>query len=374
MRAILACAGTGGHINPAIAIANIIMKNEPDSEIIFIGTKTGLENDIVTKSGYNIKHIRSGKLIRSLTLKNFKGLYEAYMGISDAKNIIKEFKADIVIGTGGYICVPVMLAAKKLNVPYVLHESNAFPGISVKFLAKNAAKILIGFKDAASRIKTKGNVTFTGTPTKFSKEEIFRIDKNKCKIKLGLENINKNIIFVTCGSQGAVKVNNMILDMVENKLSEEIFVILVTGKRSFNNILEKKKEIENRLSINLDKYLKIEEFIFNMEEMYKVADVCVTRAGAMTITELAIAGKPSVLIPLPTAAENHQLYNAKVLEDANAGKIIEEKDLNVDELYETIMNIVKDNTKELMSKNAEKMVIEDVEDNIYKCIIDVVKK
>ncbi len=374
MRAILACAGTGGHINPAIAIANIIMKNEPDSVILFIGTKTGLENEIVTKSGYNIKHIRSGKIIRSLTLKNIKGVIDAYMGISDAKKILKEFRADIVIGTGGYICVPVMLAAKKLKIPYVLHESNAFPGISVKLLAKNASKVLIGFKEAASRIKLKTNVTYTGTPAKFSKEDMFKLDRLKCKSKLGLGFVEKKILLVTCGSQGAVKINNIVMEMIEKKLSEEFFVVLVTGKRSYNDILLKKQEIENRLKVNLDNYLKIEEFVYNMEEMYKAADVCLTRSGAMTITELSIASKPSILIPLPSAAENHQLYNAKVLENVNAAKIIEEKDLNVDHLYDTILSILNNNNQEIMSRNAQKVIEENVDENIYKCISDVLKK
>ena len=145
MRVIFACAGTGGHINPAIAIANNILKHEPDSKFLFIGTKTGLENELVKKAGYEIKHIRTGKLIRCVTLKNFKAVYETTKGVTEAKIIIKEFKPDLVIGTGGYICGPVMLAARIYKIPYILHESNAYPGISVSYLLEMQLVLCLDF-------------------------------------------------------------------------------------------------------------------------------------------------------------------------------------------------------------------------------------
>ena len=244
MKVIFACAGTGGHINPAIAIAGIILKNKPDTEVLFIGTKTGLENELVKKSGFEIKHIRTGKLIRSLTFKNIKSVTETYKGISDSVKIIKEFKPDLVIGTGGYICGPVMLAAKKCKVPYVLHESNAFPGISVKLLAKKADKVMVGFSDAKTRLKRKDNVVYTGTPAKFSREDINNLDRDRCKKELGFDKIDKKIVLVTGGSQGAMKFNQIVFDMVVEKLSEEFFVILVAGNKNYDDIIEKKKRVE----------------------------------------------------------------------------------------------------------------------------------
>jgi UDP-N-acetylglucosamine--N-acetylmuramyl-(pentapeptide) pyrophosphoryl-undecaprenol N-acetylglucosamine transferase len=374
MKVVFACAGTGGHINPAIAMANIILENEPNSKVLFIGTENGLENDMVKNAGFQIKHIRNGKILRSFTLKNVKALFNAYLGIGDSKKILKDFNPDVVIGTGGYICVPVMSAAKKLKIPYILHESNAFPGISVKLLAKNASKVLIGFKDAAKRIKVKTEIVYTGTPTKFSKKDIERLDKLACLKKIGLENVNKKIVLVTCGSQGALKINNVVLEMVKKTLSEKVFVVLVTGNKNYDQIIKDKNSIEKEININLDKYIKIEKFVFNMDEMYKVADLCVTRSGALTITELAIAGKPSILIPLPYAAENHQFFNAKVLEDINAAVIIEEKDLNEDLLYNNIINIFESNKAYEMEKNIAKIANEKVSDNIYMCIKETLKK
>ena len=171
MRVIIACAGSGGHINPGIAIANMIKNKEPDSAILFVGTKTGLENELVKKAGFEIKNIRAGKLHRRLTAENFKNMYNAVLGVSDSKKIIKEFKPDVVIGTGGYICVSVMKAAAALKVPYILHESNVFPGLSVKLNAKHAAKVLLGF-DETKKYLPNSNCVYTGTPAKFNKDTI----------------------------------------------------------------------------------------------------------------------------------------------------------------------------------------------------------
>ena len=181
MRVIFACAGTGGHVNPAIAIARIIQKNEKDSEFLFIGTKNGLENKLVKNAGFEIVHIRTGKLLRKLTLKNVKAIFDTYAGIGESIKILKDFKPDLVIGTGGYICGPVMLAAKKLEIPYMLHESNAYPGVSVKLLAKKAKYVMLGFEDAKKRLKRQDNLIYTGTPAKFNIDEFDSLEKDESK-------------------------------------------------------------------------------------------------------------------------------------------------------------------------------------------------
>ena len=369
MRVVFACAGTGGHINPAIAMANIVLKHEPDSKILFIGTESGLENKLVKNAGYDIKHIRTGKILREITLKNITALINAYMGIYDSKKILKEFKPDLVIGTGGYICGPVMKAAKKLRIPYILHESNAFPGVSVKLLAKDAKCVMLGFEDAKNRLNSKAKTIYTGTPAKFSEEEIENLDKETCLKKLKLENIDKKIVLVTCGSQGAKRINEVVLNMIKKYHSDNVYYILVTGDKNYEEVCNIKQKIQEEININLDKYIKIEKFIFNMDEMYKVSDLCITRAGAMTISELALAHKPSILIPLPTAAENHQFFNAKVLENVGAAKIIEQRDLTEDILYENVQEILKDKNKlEKMSEKAKSVIVKNVEDKIYNCI------
>lgn len=371
MRVIITCAGTGGHINPGIAIADLIKKNDPESEIIFIGTVSGLENDLVPKAGYKIYTIRTGKLLRKLTLKNVKALYNAYVGINDSEKIIKEFKADLVIGTGGYICGPVMTASRKLKIPYMLHESNAFPGLAVKMLVKKSACTMVGFEDAIARLNNMSNVVYTGTPSKFNEEKIFKLNKENCKKELGLSDINKKIVFITFGSQGAKFLNNTIINMVKDHLDDDIFYILVTGKNNYDETQNKLKEI----GIDLSKHLRLEKFIYDMDKMYKVSDLCITRAGALTINELVMSKKPSILIPLPYATENHQLYNAKVLEKIGCADIIEEKNLESSVLYSKIKDILSDENKlNNMINNFSKAPKKDVDKCIYEQIQKVLKK
>lgn len=366
MRVIFACAGTGGHVNPAIAIARIIQKNEKDSEFLFIGTKNGLENKLVKNAGFEIVHIRTGKLLRKLTLKNVKAIFDTYAGIGESIKILKDFKPDLVIGTGGYICGPVMLAAKKLEIPYMLHESNAYPGVSVKLLAKKAKYVMLGFEDAKKRLKRQDNLIYTGTPAKFNIDEFDSLKKDESKKEFNIGKINKKIVLVTCGSQGAKKINETVIQMVAKKRSKEYFIVLVTGEATYDSM---RKELDELKIENESEYIKLEKFVFNMDKMYKACDMCITRAGAMTITELALAARPAILVPLPTATENHQYYNAKVLENARAGKIIEQKDLTIDLLDNTINEIICNNDKlREMSANARKMAKLDVEEKIYNCI------
>ena len=366
MRVIFACAGTGGHVNPAIAIARIIQKNEKDSEFLFIGTKNGLENKLVKNAGFEIVHIRTGKLLRKLTLKNVKAIFDTYAGIGESIKILKDFKPDLVIGTGGYICGPVMLAAKKLEIPYMLHESNAYPGVSVKLLAKKAKYVMLGFEDAKKRLKRQDNLIYTGTPAKFNIDEFDSLKKDESKKEFNIGKINKKIVLVTCGSQGAKKINETVIQMVAKKRSKEYFIVLVTGEATYDSM---RKELDELKIENESEYIKLEKFVFNMDKMYKACDMCITRAGAMTITELALAARPAILVPLPTATENHQYYNAKVLENARAGKIIEQKDLTIDLLDNTINEIICNNDKlREMSANARNMAKLDVEEKIYNCI------
>ena len=366
MRAIIACAGSGGHINPAIAIANTIKKNEPDSEILFLGTKTGMENDLVKKAGYNLAHVKAGRLHRKLTLQNIRNILNAGLGILDTKKIISKFKPDIIIGTGGYICVPVMKGAKQKGVPYVLHESNAYPGLSIKLVAKDAAKVFVGFEAAKEKLPQCTNVVFTGTPAKFDMDHMRSLDKQECRKSIISD--DRKIVFITGGSQGAIKFNKIVIDMVKKHKPQDIFFIIAVGAANYDDTVESIKDEQD-----IGKYLKVEKFVYDMDKMYKAADLLITRAGAMTITELSIARRPAILVPLPTAAENHQLFNAKVLENIGAGIVIEENILNEDILYGKIKEIIKDDKLlESMGNNAAKLYRPNVEQEIYYQIKSVI--
>ncbi len=364
MKAIIAAAGTGGHINPALAIANKIKQEEPNSEIIFVGTDRGLENDLIPRAGYDLKRIEAYGFNRKISLDNVKKMYKTFKSIGQAKKIIQDFKPDIMIGTGGYICLPVALAASKLKVPIVLHESNAFPGVAIKMLSKKASAILVGFEDAKKRIRNTENVVVVGNPSKVKKIAFTNSQKEKILREIGLTDIEKPIVLVFGGSQGAQKINESFINIISKKINEKYQIIWATGPNQYEIIKAKLQS----LNINIDNIsnVKILPYIYNMEEVMNCVDLVVSRSGAMTITEISIVGKPSIFIPFPYATENHQEYNAKVLEKVGAAKIILDADLDFNILNSTINEIISDKEKMCrMSENAHAVEIKNVEDKIY---------
>ena len=349
MRVIIAAAGTAGHINPGLAIANKIKKEQKNSKIIFVGTTRGLENDLVPKAGYELKTIDAYGLSKKISIENIRRMIKTLKGLNQAKKIVKEFKPDIVIGTGGYICGAVILAAYKNKIPTMLHESNAFPGKAVKMLAKKTNTILVSFEDAKDRIKNAKNIVYTGTPIKIQKKEYSINEKTRIIKQVGL-NETKPIILVFGGSQGAKKINEALLEIIKNKLNKNYQIIWATGPKQYD-IIKEQLEIMNK-NINNIENIKIIPYIYNMEEIMNVADVIVARSGAMTITEIASLGKPSILIPLPNVSSDHQLYNAKVLEKVGAAKIILDNELKGEILNEEIEKIVLN--KNLKIRNGTK--------------------
>ena len=372
MRVIIAAAGTAGHINPGIAIANEIKRQEKDSKIIFIGTTRGLENDLVPRAGYELKTIEAYGLSKKLTVDNLKKMYKTLKGFKEAKNIIKEFKPDVVIGTGGYICGATISEAHKLGIPTILHESNAFPGKAIKILAKKTNTILVSFKDAIPRIKNARNIVFTGTPVKIKKINYSEeIKKNKIK-ELGLKD-DKPIVLIFGGSQGAQKINEAIIEIIEKNMNKDYQIIWATGTKQYDII---KEELDNKhKNINRIENMKIVPYIYNMEEIMNLVDLIVARSGAMTVTEISNLGKPSILVPLPNVSHNHQLYNAKALENIGASKILLNDNLTGNLLNEQIEKIVLN--KNILLKMGEKalsMATSNVEEKIYDEIKKVCKK
>ncbi len=365
MKVVIAAAGTGGHINPGIAIANKIKQQEQNSEIIFIGTDRGLETDLVPRAGYELKTLDAHGIERKLTISNFKNFYKTMKSIGKAKKILKEFGPDVVIGTGGYICMPVITAANKLKIPTLLHESNAFPGVSVKLLSKKVNEVLVGFEDAKARLPKAKEIVVTGNPTKITKKELSQEQKAQLKKDLGLEDNQKSIVLVFGGSQGAQSINLSLIDIITNQKNNDYQIIWAAGPTQYDEIKEKLKN--HKINIDNIKNVKIVPYIYNMEEVMNMVDLVICRSGAMTITEISIVGKPAIFIPFPYATENHQEYNARVLEKCGAAKIILDKNLNAEILNQTIHEIISDeNILNQMSENAQKVAVKNVEDKIYQ--------
>lgn len=367
MRVIVAAAGTAGHINPALAIANKIKKESPRSEILFLGTDRGLENDLVPRAGYPLKTIEAYGLSKKISIDSLKKNIKTLKGVIQARKIVKEFSPDIVIGTGGYICGAAILAANKYKIPTILHESNAFPGKAVKMLSKKVSTILVSFEDAKDRIPEKTNVKLTGTPTKTKNLNLTKEQKEEIIKRLGLKP-EKPVVLIFGGSQGAKAINDVVVKIINENLNRDYQIMWAPGPIQYDIV---KKEINN---ISRLKEVKIVPYIYNMEEVMNACDLIISRSGAMTITEISIVGKPAIFVPLPNVSNNHQVYNAQVLERVGAAKILLNEDLNKETLNSKIEEIIK-NPKLIkeMGENARKIAITNVEDKIYEEIRRVLK-
>lgn len=356
MKILIAAGGTGGHINPGISIGK--MMKEKGHKVIFIGTSHGMEKDLVPKAGFELKLVHSEGLHRGFSLKNVKTIFTLNHGISECITIIKDEKPDLVIGTGGYVTAPLMIAALKLKVPTMIHESNALPGKTTIWLSKKVDTIALGFEDAKRHISDARNAVFTGNPTSID----ISMSKEEMKQKLGIKG---KMLLVFGGSQGAKKINETMIELINEDKQIGYELIYATGNKNYDDVMSKIKTKNDNV--------KIEKYIYNMNEVMKAADLVVCRSGALTITEIGIVGVPSILIPFPYAAENHQYYNAKTLEDVGAGIIIEEKDLTKDLLEEKINEVINDEAKiNEMSMNAKKIgdnrALERIEKEIEKLV------
>jgi len=360
MKVIIAAAGTAGHINPGLSIANKIKEEQPDSEIIFIGTKRGLENDLVPRAGYELKTIDA----YGLNFKKPKQLLKTLKGFGEAKKIIKEFKPDVVIGTGGYICGAVITEASKLNIPTLLHESNAFPGKAVKMLSKRTDCIMIGFKEAKERLDKAKKIVITGNPTKIKDLNLSKDEKEKIVKDLGL-NPKEPILLVFGGSQGAKAINDSIIKIVKEGKNKNYQIIWAPGPVQYNIIKEELKQ--SNIDIESIPNTKVYPYIYNMEEIMNISDLFICRSGAMTINEVSIVGKPAIFIPLPGVSQNHQEYNAKVLESIGAAKILLNKDLENTDLNKYVEDIIYNKeTLEKMGRKAKQVSNTDALEKIYE--------
>ncbi len=364
MRVIIAAAGTGGHINPGIAIANKIKEKEKNSEILFVGTLRGIENDLVPRAGYKLKTIEAYGFSKKLNINSIKNNIKTMKSTKSATKIIDEFKPDVVIGTGGYICGPVIMAAKKRNIPTFLHESNAAPGLAVKLLSKKVDEIFVGFKEAKESLPKAKKVVVTGTPTKIKKQNLTIDQIKEEKAKLGL-NKDLPVLLVFGGSQGAQKINNTIIELIEHKKPVDYQIMWATGQKNYDNIKEELKQ--KGLIVDNIKNVNIVPYIYNMEDTINCADLLVCRSGAITIVEIAKIGKPAIFIPLPNVSHNHQEKNARVLEKNNAAYVILNDELTADKLSDTISGVITNKNKlHEMGLNAKKIDVEDVEEKIYR--------
>jgi len=363
MKLLIAGGGTAGHINPAISIANYVKKQESNSKFLFVGTKAGMEEELVTKQGYDIRFIDIRGFKRSLSFENVKTIFRIFHAKSQAKKLIREFRPDAVICTGGYVSGPVMCAAKSMKVPSLIHEQNVIPGIAVKMSVKYATFVAISFRETLNYIKSKKKCVLTGNPIR---EELFHVGVKNARNKLGLD--ERPFLLIFGGSLGADKINETVVSYLKENINKRNYQILFgCGKRNYETVLENIK----KSGINLENFpeVNVVDYIDNMDEAMAAADVVVSRAGAITVSEITALGKASVLIPSPNVAHDHQTYNAMALYENEAGLMIKESELTPEVLATKIDKLLQNKTMlEKLSENAKKMGIHNATAKIYDTI------
>lgn len=337
MKILFTGGGTGGHVNPAIAIADLARQNIPGVEIAFVGTEHGIENTLVPKSGYPLYHVRvSGFNRRRLvSLGNLKALYYAVTSPYEARRIVREFRPDIVIGTGGYVSWPLIVAASRMGVPTIVHESNATPGLTVRKLQKYADEILINFSETAEELTEAEYVLRIGNPLR---GDFGKYTYAEARAQLGIAD-DEVYILSYGGSMGAEKVNEAMLAVMRDyeRDNEKVRHLHATGK------IECKESMRRFREAGLEGHdrVRMEEYIYDMALQMAAADVVISRAGSVTLAELALLGKAAILIPSPNVANNHQYKNARSLARAGAAVVVEEKELTPERIVSEVRDLVE---------------------------------
>lgn len=369
MKVLFSCGGTGGHINPALAIANTLKQRVPDLEVLFVGAVGGMEGVLVPKSGYKIEFVKVRGFKRKLSLTNVDAAIKAITSVKAAKKIIKRFKPDVVIGTGGYASWAAVKAAAGLGVPTLIHEQNAYPGVTTKKLSAYADKVCISFEESRKYFdaSVRDKLVLTGNPLK---PEVISADRAQSRREMGLT--DEVYILSFGGSLGATRVNELMLDVLEGFAvgNAGVRALHATGK----NGSEKYGTEAQKRGITQAPNIEVREYIYDMHRQLAAADLVICRAGAITIAENCGMGKPSILIPSPNVTDNHQYKNAKVLADAGAALLFEESAVNGEMLTAAVRDLVGDEeARKKMAAAAKKLAKTDAASKIADMAVALAK-
>ena len=371
MRVLLTGGGTAGHINPALAIAETILRNAPGSVVEFVGVAGGKEDELVPRAGYKLHHVKSTAVQGSRGFGRLKSLAMAATSpyFLSTVSIIKKFRPDIVIGTGGYACWPIMSAAARMGIPTALHESNAHPGMAVRRLQNKVDRIWINFPETAEAFGNSPKVECVGNPIL---QGFSTVSRDEARTKLGIGKDQK-LILSFGGSNGAEKVNEAVIELMNSTVAKDKMLIHLhaSGKINYDDASKRFAEA------GLDKAENciLRPYIYDMPLQMAAADLVIARAGAMTLSELALMKKACVLIPSPNVAENHQYKNAKALADASAAVLVEEKDLPEGALTKAVCELLASDARRLEQEtNIARFAREDACQHIWQDIVRMMGK
>ena len=364
IKVIISGGGTGGHIFPAIAIADAVRKQRPDAQFLFVGAKGKMEMEKVPAAGYKIEGLWISGLQRSLTLKNLAFPFKLISSSIKAKKLVKEFNPNVAVGTGGYASGPTLRAAMKRDVPALLQEQNSLPGMTNRILSRKASKVCVAYP-GMEKYFPQDKIVLSGNPVRSS---VIQIEGKK---ERGLEHFglkpDKKTLLVVGGSLGSRSVNNALIDGLDEIAKSDYQLIWQTGKLTHEQV---KSAVEKSNAQNI----KVCEFISEMDLAYAAADLIVSRAGAIAVSEISLVQKPVILVPFPYAAEDHQAKNAMALVNRNAALMIRDKDLGK-ELISTISTTISDDNKlENLARNIAGLAVHDSADIIANEVIKLAEK
>lgn len=372
MKIVFTCGGTAGHVNPALALAGLIKERKPDSEILFVGARRGIEKQLIESAGWPFRTVEISSFHRSLTPKelrhNLISLRNLLRSPGEAKALLKEFPADLVVGTGGYASYPMIRAASSLGIPAAVHESNAIPGLTTRLLEKHADLIMVGFEECRKNYRHPEKVLVTGTPVR---GDFFRLTRKQAKQKLGMDD-GRPLIVSFWGSLGAREMNRQMAEFLalEARSGIPFHHVHGAGKVGCIHMAEYLKDAD----IDLDRApgLEVREYIQDMGVMMRAADLVICRAGASTISELTALGVPAIIVPSPNVTHNHQESNARVLANGGGAEMILEKDSSGRLLYDTARRILEDpDRRKRMSSAMSSLGTIDASEKIYAAVMDL---
>lgn len=360
MKILFAGGGTAGHINPALSIAAYARKLAPDADILFIGKKGNMEEKLVPDAGFDIEFIDVEGLKRRLTLENIRVIFKTIRAISKCKKIIRRFRPDVVICTGGYVSGAVIYAAHAMRIPSIIHEQNVYPGVTVRISARYADVVATSFKETSRHVKHAEKCVFTGNPVR---EEIITMGRQAARKALGLD--ERPFLLAFGGSLGAQRINDAVIGYIKmGAYKSDVQLLFGTGTRNYEEVMQSLSDA----NIKIEKYpnIKIVPYIYNMSEAMAAADIVISRAGAITISEITALGKAAILVPSPNVVHDHQKTNANLLEKLGAAVVIDDSDLTP-ELLKDKIDYLLGNKETLynMGKNAKKLGVTDAAAKIY---------
>lgn len=370
MNYLFTCGGTAGHINPAIAVAGKLRNIDPNCGILFIGAKGHMEENLVPREGYDIKTVNITSISRGHNMEavrhNMDTIKNVVSATKEAKQMICDFQPDIAIGTGGYVCYPVLRAAKEMGIPTMVHESNAVPGLTTKMLANQVDCVMVGFEESKQYYKGKNKIVVTGTPVR---GEFDQYTKKQAKKELNLPE-DEPLVVSVWGSLGASHMNEVMTDLITSESNNPGYrLIHATGRSRYEKVIG---TLEERNVEYVEKGMDVREYIYDMPRVMAAADLILCRAGASTLAELTYMGKPAILVPSPNVTNNHQEKNARVIEQAGGARVLLEGEFDAHSLRETIHELLSNpSAMEEMSKAMRSLAVPNAVDQITALVLEL---